>query len=462
MEYLDFDVEIEALAGRDYRVAVRSTAGEAHITMCFPFDDQTLEKHLDKLQIALLRSGGLRRRALSPEEQAVQDFGGSLFEALITGNVRVLYDVSRARAAQEGKAGVRLRLRILDAALAALPWEYLYDARQGTYLCLSRGTPLVRYPEVAQPIQPLHIVPPLRILAMIASPSSPATPPLDVEREQERLGAALKDLEATGLVKLEWLEGQTWRHLQRAMRGGPWHIFHFIGHGGFDEQNGEGVLALADDAGKASLLTATQIGTLLANHSALRLVILNACEGAKGSSRDLFSSSAATLARRGLPAVLAMQYDISDRAAIECTRAFYEALADGLPVDAALADARTAINIGGNNSLEWGTPVLYMRASDGLLFDVAAKSVTPKKTKEDWVREGDAHVHYTAKRYNEVLAAYEQAIKIDPNYAPAYSGKAEALVWLERFEQALSAAERALQLDSQQAYQRARELGYQW
>lgn len=125
MEYLDFDLEIEAIAGRDYRVVVRSSAGEARVTMRFPFDELALEKHLDKLQIALLRSGGLRRHVLTAEEQTVQDFGGGLFEALIAGDVRALYDVSRARAAQEGRPGVRLRLRILAPDLAALPWEYL-------------------------------------------------------------------------------------------------------------------------------------------------------------------------------------------------------------------------------------------------------------------------------------------------------------------------------------------------
>jgi len=52
--------------------------------MRFPFDELALEGRLDKLQIALLRSGGQRRRALSPEEQAVQDFGQALFDALLT------------------------------------------------------------------------------------------------------------------------------------------------------------------------------------------------------------------------------------------------------------------------------------------------------------------------------------------------------------------------------------------
>ncbi|MCB0127848.1 MAG: SUMF1/EgtB/PvdO family nonheme iron enzyme, partial [Caldilineaceae bacterium] len=44
---------------------------------------------------------------------------------------------------------------------------------------------------------------------------------------------------------------------------------------------------------------------------------------------------------------------------------------DGYPVDAALCEARKAIYAAGND-IEWGTPVLYMRAVDGDLFDLAA------------------------------------------------------------------------------------------
>src|SRR5215469_11163800 len=153
MTYLDFDLEIEeGSGGREYRMVARSAAGDTRGVMRFPYDELALDRALDKLQIALLRSGGPARRALSKEEEAVQDFGRALFAALFSEDVRSLYDASRLKAAQEGKDGVRLRLRILAPELAALPWEYLYDARQSSYLCLSRATPLVRYPEVAQPI----------------------------------------------------------------------------------------------------------------------------------------------------------------------------------------------------------------------------------------------------------------------------------------------------------------------
>ncbi len=447
MEYLDVDLEIGPGSGREYPLVVRSAAGgEARLTMRFPFDDLALHSRLKDLQIALLRSANLHRKVLSEEEQAVQDFGRSLFETLLGSSALAIYDVSRNRAAQEGRPGVRLRLRILDPALAALPWEYLYDPRQGEYLCLSRSTPLVRYPEIAQPIQPLKVAPPLRILGMIASPSD--MDELDVTREQERMRAALQTLEEAGHVELTWLKGQTWEDLQEAMWGGPWHIFHFIGHGGFDARREEGVIALADERGKAHLLNATQLALLLTNHSSLRMVILNACEGAKGDSHDLFSSTAATLARRGIPAVLAMQEEITDRAAIQLTRTFYRALAHGLSVDAAVSEARAAIRLSAAQTLEWGTPVLYMRAPDGRLFDVQGQPTTQpasSKTKEQWVDEGEQH--RAARRFKEALAAFEEAIKLDPGYVLAYRGKSIALNALGRADEALAACDQAIKLN---------------
>ncbi len=368
MDYLDFDLEIGIGSGRSYPVAViRSPAGEAHSSMTFPFDEGELKEYAEKVQNALVGSGAARRQAA----QAVEEFGKKLFEELFIRDVRSCYDVSLREASRQDK-GLRVKLRIQAPDLAALPWEFLYDPRQGEYICLSLYTPLIRYLELPQSVQPLQVKPPLRILCMISSPSD--QDPLDISREQGRIQEALKGLEDQGLVELTWLPGQTSRDLQRAMQSGPWHIFHFIGHGGFDPASDEGLLALCNDQGKTSILTATQLGRLLADHRSLRLALLNACEGGRGDQRDLFSSTAATLARRGIPAVLAMQYEISDKAAIECTRTFYETIASGMPVDAAVAEARKAISLGVSNTLEWGTPVLYMRSADGALFDMA----TPK------------------------------------------------------------------------------------
>src|SRR5579871_1765972 len=403
MQYVDFDLEIGPRVdaqGQDYPVAVvRSPAGEARAVMRFPFDEAALSAYHETIQTALGGTGQERRQA----GQTVQDFGQRLFEALFAGDIRSCYDVSQREAGRKDDQGLRVKLRIQAPELAALPWEFLYDARQGEYVCLSRQTPLVRYLELPQSAQPLPVKPPLKILGMIASPGDQAQ--LDIEREQGRIQEALSDLQGRGLVELTWLEGQTWRDLQRAMRGGPWHVFHFIGHGGFDPRSEEGVLALADEQGHTSLLTATQMGHLLADHRSLRLALLNACEGAQSSERDLFSSTAATLARRGIPAVVAMQYEITDRAAIEYTRAFYEAISDGMPVDAAVSEARKAITFSIANTLEWATPVLYLRSPDSALFEIAKEkrhkpAATHKPKADDPTKEP------VASKLGELVCTY--------------------------------------------------------
>jgi CHAT domain-containing protein len=377
LEYLDFELRIGPGSGSEYPIAAScSLAGEARETTHFPIEDQELEKHLRDLQNALLRASEKGRVGLSSEEQSVQDLGRSLFDALVTGEVRSRYDVSKEIAIREGK-GLRLKLYIRPPELATLPWEFLYDPRQGDYVCLSLQILIVRYLELAQSIKPLAVKPPLRILGMAANPQD--LPPLDVGQEKRRVEQAIQDLRAKGLVTLTWLQGQTWRHLSQAMQSGPWHIFHFIGHGGFDRDAGQGFIALADEEGKSHHMTSIKLGRLLADHRSLRLVLLNACEGALGNERDVFSSTATTLARRGIPAVLAMQYKITDRGAIELTRSFYEALARSMPVDAAVAEARKAISIAVENSVEWGAPVLYMRASDGILFSPYVQMVNADK-----------------------------------------------------------------------------------
>jgi len=74
------------------------------------------------------------------------------------------------------------------------------------------------------------------------------------------------------------------------------------------------------------------------------------------------------LVQKGLPAVIAMQSKVTDKAAIRLAHEFYCSLADGYPVDAALAEARKAIY--DTKLVEWGLPVLAMRAPDGCIFEL--------------------------------------------------------------------------------------------
>ena len=124
---------------------------------------------------------------------------------------------------------------------------------------------------------------------------------------------------------------------------------------------------------------------MLADETSLRLAVLNSCEGARTSSDDPFAGTAASLVHREIPAVVAMQFEITDRAAVVFGGEFYAALADGYPVDSALAEARKAI-FADQNDVEWGTPVLFMRVADGQIFDVAADPASEKKVPGDPAR----------------------------------------------------------------------------
>jgi hypothetical protein len=106
--------------------------------------------------------------------------------------------------------------------------------------------------------------------------------------------------------------------------------------------------------------------------------VLNACEGARASGSDPFAGVAQSLVARGIPAVVAMQFEITDRAAIVFAHEFYTAITDGLAIEGAVGEARRAI-FGAKSDVEWGTAVLYMRAEDGRLFDLAG---SPEPTLE--------------------------------------------------------------------------------
>ena len=407
-DYLDFELSVEAVPDGYAVTVVRSPAGEAKETVAFPYGELALENRLKDLKIALLSSGGgFRRSALTEEEASVKELGSAFFDFLLAGEVRSLFNESKREAERNGR-GLRLKLRVDAPELAALPWEFLHDPRSDDYLSLASDTPLVRYLPVAQPLRPLTVTPPLRILGMVASPRG--YEPLNVALEQQRVERALADLQGRGLMELTWLEGGSWRALQREMRRSDWHIFHFIGHGGFDKEKDEGFLAFVDESGEAERIHASQLARLLDKRS-LRLALLNACEGARGGQYDVFSSTAATLAQRSLPAVVAMQYAISDRAAVEFARSFYEALADGLPVDAAVTEARVAMITAHPNSVEWGTPVLYMRATDGRLFEWESFNAETQKRREEEERQKVAEAQKRREEEEQQKAAETQRLK---------------------------------------------------
>ena len=344
-----------------YRVVATGPSGEALGRFKSPFSDMELE--LFVLKVGQTRKG--KRRIESPEMERAKDFGSRLFKSLFEGDVKELYSSSLRDAREENK-GLRITLSLTGAPeLSQIPWEYLYE--RPSFLSISTWTPIVRYLDIPKPRRPLKVTLPLRILGMVSAPSD--TEPIDVVAEKAKLGQALAPLVESGWLAIDWLEKATLPALQRQLRQAEYHILHYIGHGGYDRDADDGVLLFEDEHGGPTQITGVQLGTILQDEISLRLAVLNACEGGRSSVEDPFSGVATSLIEFGIPAVIGMQFEITDRSAIVFASEFYSALADGYPVDSALAEARKAI-YADRNDVEWATPVLFMRVQDGLLFEV--------------------------------------------------------------------------------------------
>jgi hypothetical protein len=315
-----------------------------------------------------------RRQILAGEGTAtsvrLKQFGGSVFDAVVQGPVRDCYYRSRDASTREGR-GLRIKLRLGDVPnLGDVPWEFLYDRSTNQFLALSDFSPIVRHLGLPGPVTPLAVKPPLRILAVIASPKVTTFAELESDAEWTRLSTALSRLVQAGKVQLELLKPGTLGELQRRLRRGEYHVLHFIGHGGFDAASGLGMLVFEDDDGRDHLVEGERFANVVCDHRSLRLAFLNCCEGTRASTTSPFTGVAQALLQKGVPAVVAMQFDVTDVAALALGETFYEALADGCEVDMALAETRKALYASANE-VEWATPVLYLQSQDGRLFDIA-------------------------------------------------------------------------------------------
>ena len=381
MTVIEVVIEPGAGPGTFRVVVVASPAGEASATVELDADSLLARRGL--LQQAVLASAVPSRRVLPETEQPIREAGELLFAGLLgTGEVAGRYRAAAALAALRGE-GLRVVLRIDTPVLGGLPWEAMYDQATGAYVC--RQDQLVRHVPVASVPAPLRVRPPLRILGVVSSPRG--LPVLDVDKERDQLARALARPVEQGLAELHWAPSATWADLQDLLLDGEWHVLHFIGHGDFDPGRDEGVLALVREDGRADLVAAHRLVDLLRQARPMpRLVVLNSCSGATAGVSDLFSGTAAALVRGGVSAVAAMQYEISDPAAVAFARGFYAAIARGRGVDDAVSSGRVAILGLSDRTLEWVTPVLYLRGHDTRLFVLQASAEDTNR--ESTQREG--------------------------------------------------------------------------
>jgi hypothetical protein len=369
LDYDDFWLHF-ATDGRDgFQVAARSGRGEAAAAFVPP---------------AALASG--------------KHLGAQLFEAVMSPSVRSLFDESIAAGETVGR-GLRVRLLFNRreprlASLSQLPWELMYRADREAFLALDTATPIVRHLAVPQPNRLAPLASPLRVLIAAAG-----APDLAVANECRALAELA---EASVHLALKLVERPTLGLLRRALVA-PLDVFHFIGHGGFDGATGQGYLVLDRDEmpsstgrdlsssdgpagehaahgeGEGYLPHRAQgapvrgevLANLLTGREKPRLAVLNACSTARAAGAEglpPFGGIAAALVLGGVPAVVAMQRPIEDRAACELSVALYERIAAGASLEEAVAEARRAVYAACPSSFDWAIPALFLRLEDGRLF----------------------------------------------------------------------------------------------
>jgi hypothetical protein len=397
MDYQDFVLQLDRAAGEPGFLTrvIRSPAGEAEAPFVNPIAPSELDSLWRTAHATRQASRNQEARDLKPEfslrdpmaaELSLEALGERLFRALFRGPVHSCWTRSLAESEQSSERGLRLKLQLnvadpLLAPLAELPWECLFSLEQGGFLGLQRQTPILRHVRLPLPVGQTPVAQPLRILIVSSQPGTMAA--LSLAEESERIATALSSL--PGIETLV-LKNPSVEHLRDVLLEHEFHVLHFMGHGGFDPESGQGVLYFTDDDGAPAQVSGTLLASHLAGLHALRLVFLNACETARANARAPFAGVATALLRSGLTAVIAMQRPIQDGAALEFSRAVYRRLAVGDPIDAAVTEGRLAIARGRGAMLEWGTPVLFLRAEDGRLFSPASPlPATPVEAPQDVV-----------------------------------------------------------------------------
>lgn len=403
IRYEDFELEIRSTAdGFETRV-LQSPWGRVSEPFSLPFQPDRLERLLRGLERGMVRDlspapgappepapdpasdpvldpafeASSRPRQDLPFELPVERLGGALARHLFPGRVgHFLYGcLGLVEGWRTSGRQVGLRLRICFdrqerfASLAALPWELLFLDERLRFVNQSRWTPVVRYLDAGNPsAHRMRSTP--RVLLVDSAPVD-----LDTGKERRALRKELEGWQGTDdrePVKVDVYCHPTLEGLRRKLLESSYHVVHFMGHGGFDPVTGQGHLCFETEDRLTQQVDGQLLGVHLQGIPSLRLVVLNACWSGvfpRHQAQDPFSGVAAELTRKGIPAVVAMQFPITDDAAITFARKLYERLATFDPVDAAVTEARLAVWADGPSSIEWATPVLFLGIEDGHIFE---------------------------------------------------------------------------------------------
>lgn len=270
---------------------------------------------------------------------------------------------------------LRVRLYIGQNApeLHRLRWELLSDPDSGAPLFTDPRRPFSRLLGSSD-LRPVHLRPrdKLSALIVIANPSDldrfrldgrTPLPPIDVAAELEAVRAGLRPLNPT-----ELLSGgaATLDRMLAALREGPGKdIVCLVCHGALRDD--KPLLWLERPDGTADVVAGRDLVQRLAElPRPPRLVVLDSCRSAGAGAVELVHAIGPSLATAGIPAVVAMQGDVSMDTARTFLRVLFEKLREDGRVDRAVAIARGAVR----GRPDWWMPVLFLRIASGSIWYV--------------------------------------------------------------------------------------------
>jgi hypothetical protein len=179
-----------------------------------------------------------------------------------------------------------------------------------------------------------------RVLVVLANPRGTDSLRLMAEERTIRECFALSRGQEELLARV--LPASTIHDVRRALLGDAYQVIHFSGHG-----TGRG-LVLEDERGQAQAVPYRALAGLLDAHSPpLECAVLNAC----------YTSGFGAEVSFAVPYVIGMGTAISDPAATEFARGFYDALAAGRDYEFAFAEGKRTIDLADIH--EASVPVLW-------------------------------------------------------------------------------------------------------
>ena len=296
-----------------------------------------------------------REQGSLPNDEEMISFGGQLFDTLFQGDVRRLYDEARTR--QHNRLDIVLTSMI--PWIAEKPWEFAYDYGRGSFLA-TEEIHFVRNVLTNVPADPIvRSEGPLRILVASAQPVGFGR--LSIDQEVAVIRRGFEPLVEAGLIEIETLARATPSMIHRRLTTGKYQVVHFIGHGVFNEERGEGCLIFVNENGGEYPLGERSVREIFRGRG-LSLVFLNSCESGRGGRADFNKGVAQSLVAHGLPALVANQYSVLDSSATSFAQHFYWSLAQGMSLGQSAREARIAVNYFLHGEpIDWAVPVLYAR-----------------------------------------------------------------------------------------------------